>query len=149
MLSFELTSEGQEIQIDCDEEGIRTLMTALKSALAGAGRIHLRAPIHGGYDLNEKTAWGGKAVDAVDISWVERPRTGAVLSFEIMDGGGGIIVSCNEEGAAFLVKAFERAHADGDHIHLRTPADGGRDLSEKTPNGDRAIGEVVINWVGE
>jgi hypothetical protein len=35
------------------------------------------------------------------------------------------------------------------HIHLRTPADGGRDLDEKTPWGTEAIYEVVLNWAGD
>jgi hypothetical protein len=36
-----------------------------------------------------------------------------------------------------LIKALERVHADGDRIHLSTPAGGGRDLDEKTPRGKK------------
>jgi hypothetical protein len=71
-----------------------------------------------------------------------------MLSFSLADEGRTVEISCDEEGMAKLIKALEEVRADGDHIHLRTPADGGRDLNEKTPWGKDAIYEVVLNWVG-
>jgi hypothetical protein len=41
-----------------------------------------------------------------------------------------------------------RVRADRDHIHLRTRVDGGRDLDEKTPWGEKAVCHVILNWVG-
>lgn len=76
-------------------------------------------------------------------------RRNFMLSFELANAGRAIEISCDEAGMAALIKALERVRADGDHLHLRTPSNGGRDLSEKSPWGQDAIGEVIINWVGE
>jgi hypothetical protein len=73
----------------------------------------------------------------------------SMLSFEIENSGREIHISCDEQGMAALIKAIERARADCDHIHIRTPANGGRELSEKSPWGYDAVGEVVIHWVGK
>jgi hypothetical protein len=72
-----------------------------------------------------------------------------MLSFTIANEGRAVEISCDEEGMATLIKALENVRADGDHLHLCTPSNGGRDLSETTPWGGEAIGEVIINWVGE
>jgi hypothetical protein len=73
----------------------------------------------------------------------------SMLSFELANEGRAIEISLDEQGIVALIKALERVRADGDHIHLCTPSNGGRDLSEKSPWGKEAIGEVIINWVGE
>lgn len=70
-----------------------------------------------------------------------------MLSFSLADEGRTIEISCDQEGMAKLINALERVRADGNHIHLLTPADGGRDLDDKTPWGTEAIYEVVLNWV--
>jgi hypothetical protein len=72
-----------------------------------------------------------------------------MLSFELANEGRAIEISFDEQRMAALIKALERVRADGDHIHLCTPSNGGRELSEKNPWGKEAIGEVIINWVGE
>jgi hypothetical protein len=72
-----------------------------------------------------------------------------MLSFNLAAEGKTVEISCDEEGMAKLIKALERVRADRDHIHIRTPANGGRDLDEKTPWGQEAIGEVILNWVGD
>jgi hypothetical protein len=72
-----------------------------------------------------------------------------MLSFALSDEGRTVIINCDEEGMGKLIKALERLRADGNHIHLRTLADGGRDLDEKTPWGEDAIYEVILNWTGD
>jgi hypothetical protein len=72
-----------------------------------------------------------------------------MLSFKIANEGRAISIACDEQGMATLIKALERARSNGDHIHMCTPANGGRELDEKTPWGAQAIGEVIIDWVGE
>jgi hypothetical protein len=61
----------------------------------------------------------------------------------------GLEINCDEKGMAVLIKALESVRADGDHIHLLTPSNGGRELDEIDPWGKPGIGEVIINWVGE
>jgi hypothetical protein len=72
-----------------------------------------------------------------------------MLSFELANEGRAVEISCDEQGMTALIKALERVRAQGDHIHLCTPSNGGRDLDEKNPWGGEAIGEVIINWVGD
>lgn len=72
-----------------------------------------------------------------------------MLSFNLADEGKTVEISCDEEGMAKLIKALERVRAQGDHIHLCTPSNGGRELDEKNPWGQEAIGEVILNWVAE
>ena len=72
-----------------------------------------------------------------------------MLSFHISNEGREIQICCDEEGIATLIKMLERVRADGDHLHFFSPSNGGRDLSDTTPWGQQAIGEVIINWVGE
>ncbi len=72
-----------------------------------------------------------------------------MLSFEIVHQHSAIRISCDEEGMEKLIKALERVRADGDHVHLRMPADSGRDLDEKNPWGEKTIYEVILNWVGD
>jgi hypothetical protein len=38
-----------------------------------------------------------------------------------------------------------RTH-DGGHIHMLTPSNRGKELSEATPFGEPAVGEVVISY---
>jgi hypothetical protein len=72
-----------------------------------------------------------------------------MLSFDLADEGRTIKIYFDEDGMAKLNKALEEVRTDGDHIHLLTPANGGRHLDETTPRGKQAIGEVILNWVGD
>lgn len=72
-----------------------------------------------------------------------------MLSFDIVNEGRGIEISCDERGMTTLIQALERVRADGDHVHLLTRSNGGRELDEKNPWGKETIGEVIINWVGD
>jgi hypothetical protein len=71
-----------------------------------------------------------------------------MLSFALSDQGRTVVINFDEEGMTKLIKAFERVRVHG-HIHLRTAADGGGDLDEKTPWGGDVIYEVVLNWAGD
>ena len=72
-----------------------------------------------------------------------------MLSFQVINAGRGIEIHCDDQGMATLVKALERIRPNGGHAHLLTPSNGGRELDEKTPWGEEAIGEVIINWAGD
>ncbi len=69
MLSFQLTNEGKAIQVDCDKEGLASLISVLKEIeVSETGHVHLRAPSSGGKMLSDKTPWGSPAVGEVVIS---------------------------------------------------------------------------------
>jgi hypothetical protein len=71
-----------------------------------------------------------------------------MLSFEIVHQDTAIRISCDEEGMGNLIKALERVRADGDHIHLRMPADSSRNSNEKNPWGEKTIYDIILNWTG-
>src|SRR5882757_2276802 len=61
-----------------------------------------------------------------------------MLSFQIINSGRGIQIFCDSEGLATLAGSLEKLRATAGHIHLRTPSNGGHELSEKTPWGNEA-----------
>jgi len=71
-----------------------------------------------------------------------------MLCFQIINQGRGIQIGLDEQGKATLIKALDRVGTAG-HLHLLTAANGGRELSEKTPWGKDTIGEVIITWCGD
>ena len=70
-----------------------------------------------------------------------------MLSFEVRSDG--IAIACDEEGVKTIVEALEWLKADRNHIHLRSPSCGGRDIDDRTPWDDPAVGMVTITWFGE
>ena len=72
-----------------------------------------------------------------------------MLSFHMTNEGRELQVYCDDEGMATLIGALEKIRPTGGHVHLRTPSNGGRELSEKNPWGEKAIGEVVFTWTGD
>jgi hypothetical protein len=72
-----------------------------------------------------------------------------MLSFQIINEGRGIQIGCDEQGMATLIGALEKIRPTGGHVHLRTPSNGGRELSEQTPWGKETVGEVIITWAGD
>jgi len=70
-----------------------------------------------------------------------------MLSFQIINQGRGIQIYFDDEGKATLIDALDKVETAG-HLHLLTPANGGRELSEKTPWGKDTVGEVIITWGG-
>ena len=71
MLSFQITNSGRAIQINCDGDGLTTLVAALEKIRHTGGHVHLLTPSCGGHELEEQTPWGEEAVDEVIITWVE------------------------------------------------------------------------------
>ena len=71
MLSFRIVNPGT-IEIDCDRQGMATLMGALAGLVGqGASHIHLRGPSMGGKDLSEQSPYGDPAIQEVIISYAE------------------------------------------------------------------------------
>lgn len=58
MLSFQIINSGRGIQIDCDDQGMATLIGALERIRPTGGHVHLCTPSNGGHELNEKTLFG-------------------------------------------------------------------------------------------
>lgn len=72
-----------------------------------------------------------------------------MLSFQLINHGQGIQVNCDEHGVSTLLEALKRVQPVGGHVHLRTPANGGKELDDKSPWGEDTIGEVIITWAGD
>jgi len=66
-----------------------------------------------------------------------------MLSFELTESGKTIQICADDDGLALLRKALERVTGSG-HLHLRTVANGGKELNDTNPWGQAAIGEVII-----
>jgi len=70
-----------------------------------------------------------------------------MLSFQIDDSGRKINVACDAKGMAILLGALAKLVGErASHVHLWTAAATGGVLSEKTPWGDEAVPEVIINY---
>ena len=73
-----------------------------------------------------------------------------MLSFEVTNSGKSIQVDCDSEGLGILIAALEEFKTkDLSHVHLRAPSAGGHVLSDKTPWGKEAVGEVIISLGGD
>ena len=72
-----------------------------------------------------------------------------MLSFEIIRKGKAVQICCDDEGLNRLIGALEKLRGTATHIHLRSPAGGGNELSEKNPWGPMAISEVIITTGGD
>ena len=58
-----------------------------------------------------------------------------------------VTVYCDRVGMATLRRALEALEAEqASHRHLWGPTMGGNELDEKTPFGDTAVSEVIINY---
>jgi hypothetical protein len=70
-----------------------------------------------------------------------------VLSFRIEESGKTIEIDCDAQGMAKLMGALAKLVGErASHVHLRAPSNGGKELSQETPYGDPAIGEVIISY---
>jgi hypothetical protein len=67
-----------------------------------------------------------------------------MLSFEVAESGKAIQIYADREGLAVLQSALERVVNLG-HVHLRSKANGGKELNDPNPWGNAAIGEVIIS----
>jgi hypothetical protein len=70
-----------------------------------------------------------------------------MLSFQIVESFGAplIQVDCDDAGLMTLIEALKRVPEAG-HVHLCSPSSGGKELSDITPFGQPAVGEVVITF---
>jgi hypothetical protein len=66
-----------------------------------------------------------------------------MLSFEVIESGKAIQIFADDEGLSILRKALEQVTTSG-HLHLRSIANGGKELDEVNPWRKAAIGEVII-----
>ncbi len=66
-----------------------------------------------------------------------------MLSFELIETGNAIQIFADGEGLFLLQTALEKVKTSG-HVHLRTTANGGKELNDANPWGKATIGEVII-----
>ncbi len=59
LLVFELTPEGDQLEIHADEEGLRRLKAQLDALLSGEQHVHLRTPAWAGSELGEEPQHAG------------------------------------------------------------------------------------------
>jgi hypothetical protein len=70
-----------------------------------------------------------------------------MLSFQITDSGNKINIDCDAKGMAILLGALAKLIGErASHLHFVTAAASGGVLSEKTPWGEDAVREVIINY---
>jgi hypothetical protein len=62
LLVFELTKEGDQLEIHANEEGIRRLKRHLDLLLAGGPHVHLKTPAWAGSELGEQAQQEGHVV---------------------------------------------------------------------------------------
>lgn len=73
-----------------------------------------------------------------------------MLSFQLVNENRSIQIDLDREGLEKLISVLEefRAKVSG-HAHLLAPSAGGQFLSDKTPWGKDAIGEVIFTLGGD
>jgi hypothetical protein len=73
-----------------------------------------------------------------------------MLSFQIVESSSSqlIQIDCDDAGLATLIEALKRVPKNG-HVHLCSPSCGGKELSDATPFGKPAVGEVIITIGGD
>jgi hypothetical protein len=74
-----------------------------------------------------------------------------MLSFQIRPwfDAQAIQIELDDAGIELLTEALNSLRGSGDHLHLKAPSAGGRELSDETPFGTTAIGEVIISHGGD
>lgn len=68
-----------------------------------------------------------------------------MLSFKHQDGA--IHIALDSAGIAEFITILQRLDATRGHVHLLTKSNGGRELDEKTPRGEEAVGEVIVDYI--
>ena len=69
-----------------------------------------------------------------------------MLSFQVVRNGTAVQIYFDALGMQRLEDALKALKADPDHFHLWGPSRGGSDLSERTPFGEDAVAEVIIDY---
>ena len=71
-----------------------------------------------------------------------------MLSFRVIKSGNAVEIDCDAEGMSVLLGALaELVGEHASHRHLWAPSHGGSALSDTTPHGEKALNEVIINYV--
>ena len=70
-----------------------------------------------------------------------------MLSFRLAESGNAVEIDCDAEGMSVLLRTCAELIGDhASHRHLRAPSGGGTELSDTTPFGEKALGEVIISY---
>jgi hypothetical protein len=69
MLSFQVVTNGNTVQIYCDHKGMAMLLEKLAALVRDPGHIHLRSQLSGGNELSEKCPFGEPALSEVIIDY--------------------------------------------------------------------------------
>jgi hypothetical protein len=72
-----------------------------------------------------------------------------MLSFSLTNENQSIQITCDDAGLSQLIEVLTRLRGTGGHTHLRSPSCGGNVLSDVTPFGEPAIGEVIVTHGGD
>jgi hypothetical protein len=72
-----------------------------------------------------------------------------MLSFQLTNENRTIQFLCDDAGISMLIDVLEKLRGSGNHVHLLSPGRGGKQLSETTPFGEQALGEVIISHGGD
>lgn len=73
-----------------------------------------------------------------------------MLSFQTANEGQTIQVYCDYLGLEKLISVLETLRGNGiGHVHLRSSFNGGDALSDTTPFGENAVGEVIVTVGGD
>jgi hypothetical protein len=72
-----------------------------------------------------------------------------MLSFQIINAGRSIQITCDSAGASSLIETLKHLQLEGGHVHFLSNSNGGKELDERTSSGEDAIGEVVITIRGD
>ncbi|WP_442755790.1 hypothetical protein ACNHKD_03785 [Methylocystis sp. JAN1] len=68
-----------------------------------------------------------------------------MLSFECEEDT--IKIALDSIGLEQFITILRQLEKRRGHMHLLTPSNGGHELDEKTPWGNKAIGEVIIDLI--
>ena len=70
-----------------------------------------------------------------------------MLSFHISDAGHKVNIICDAQGMATLLGTLAKLVGErASHAHLWAASATGGHLNEKTPWGDEAVSEVIIDY---
>lgn len=74
-----------------------------------------------------------------------------MLSFQIRPwfNSQAIQIGLDDAGIDLLIETLNSLRGTGSHRHLCAPSAGGHELTDTTPFGEPAVGEVIITHGGD